>query len=196
MFNLAMLAIPAIAGSALFGGAHTPAPTASLPHTQVAIVQVNHDPDTGVSGTYWSNDNFTRIFSVRETAPGTYDVQSSDIGTWNAIPRAIAPLSAGNTAMGTNEHGLIIGRADFTVSSEAGGASEANLRAALGGHLVVSNGSVSYTQLVQDLFPAGATITGDFNTYSWTYFGPHGEKMVQATAGNTDTPVGLFTNGG
>jgi len=33
-------------------------------------------------------------------------------------------------------------------------------------------------------------------TYSWTYFGPHGEQMVQATAGNTDTPVGLFTNGG
>jgi hypothetical protein len=49
---------------------------------------------------------------------------------------------------------------------------------------------------IAHLFPAGATVTGDFNTYSWTYFGPHGEQMVQATAGNTDTPVGLFTNGG
>jgi hypothetical protein len=33
-------------------------------------------------------------------------------------------------------------------------------------------------------------------SYSWTYTYPSGEVMVQSGKGNTDTPAGIFTNGG
>jgi hypothetical protein len=126
-----------------------------------------------------------------------YDVRASDYGTWNAIPNAAAPLDqTGQTHMGS-EHGWFTGGADFTVSSPNGGASEANLLRALGGHFTVSNGTTTYSQLVQDLFPAGATVTSAFSTWGWAYHYGN-EVMVQqsATPNYSDTPADIFTNGG
>jgi len=43
--------------------------------------------------------------------------------------------------------------------------------------------------------PGGVVVT--VNSYSWTYTYPAtGEVMVQSSSRNTDTPVGIFTNGG
>ena len=195
---VAALAIPAVAAGALLAAAGG-ASAATLPaqSPQYAYVQLHNDPDSNVTGTNWASDDIARFFTVTQTSPGTYDIKISDYGAWNAIPGAAAPLDyTGLTHMG-HEHGWFTGGADFTVSSSGGGASEANLRAALGGHLVVSDDSTGSTALVQDLFPAGATVTGSFNTWGWTYhYGQ--EVMVQQSASPsyTDTPAGIFTNGG
>jgi hypothetical protein len=193
---LAAAAAPLALGAILLGTAGRASAATVTPAPQHAYVQVQNDPDSNVTGTNWANDNISRFFTVRQTTPGVYDVQTSDYGVWNAIPGAAAPLDAtGQTHMGS-EHGWFTGGADFTVSSPNGGASQANLLRALGGHFTVSNGA-STTALVQDLFPAGATVTSAFNTWSWTYHYGNEVMVQQSAAPNyTDTPTKIFTNGG
>jgi hypothetical protein len=197
----AALAAPALALGALLASAGG-ASAATLP--QVLHVQVLNDPDSGVyQGMTWANDNISRWYQVTYLGSNNYDVRTTDYGIWNAVPGAIAPLdTTGTTHMGS-EHGLFTGRAHFVVNSPNGAPSEALLRSALGGTTTVdaATSSASYGQLILDAFPSGATLTDQFDPWSWTYFGPHGERMVQQAASlgtpYSDSPTaGIFTNGG
>jgi hypothetical protein len=190
------LAAPVLAVAGLLASAGG---ASAATHPQVMHAQILNDPDSNVTGGTWANDHISRWYRATETSRGVYDVKITDFGIWNAVPRAAAPLDySGATHMGS-EHGLFFGGADFTVTSPNGAPSQANLRKALGGQAVINDATAlvgSNTQ-VADLFPAGATVTGSFNTWGWKYY-HRGEVMVQqsATPSYTDTPVGIFTNGG
>jgi hypothetical protein len=200
---LAAAAAPAALAAVLLG---TAGQASAATTTQVAHVQLANNPDSGVSGQNWALDNVNRTFTVTPVTgrANTYNVQVTDEGTWNAIAGAPAPLDgSATTAMGS-ESGHFSGGATFTVFSPNGGASEANLHAALNqpGNGVIKvdynvTPGVTYSQLVQDLFPQGATVTGSFTSWGWTYNNSN-ERMTQQSAAPsyTDTPVGLFTNGG
>jgi hypothetical protein len=179
--------------------------SASTTNTQSITLKISHDGDSGVYGNYWANDNLTRKFSVTYQGGGVYDVTTSDSGTWNAVARQVAPLDyTGTTSMGS-ESGPLSGGATFVITATSPPSASA-LKANLAGsytqpgnsNQVDYTGTAGYQTLVEDLFPA-SSVTSDnaFTTYSWTYtYTPTGEVMVQASAGNTDTPTGIFTNGG
>jgi hypothetical protein len=204
-----MVTAVAVAFSVVFGLAAL-AGTASAGTTNVQSItlKITGDPDSGICGNTWANDNLTRKFTVTSLGSGDYSVAASDDGTWTAIPGATAPLSPTCTGAGMgSESGTITGGATFTVHSPDGAPSAALLKAALAGsstspgksNQVNFTGSASYGQFVQDLFPAGAVVTGSFLTWGWTYtYAPTGEVMVQQSAAPnyTDTPSGIFTSGG
>ena len=120
--------------------------------------------------------------------------------------------------MGNGENGPLKGSAIIVVTNAAGPPSAAHERSFLklegattylNGQIITVNGNVngqpgtggtSFTDLVANLFPnpmgpGGVVVT--VTSYSWTYTYPAtGEVMVQSSSGNTDTPVGIFTNGG
>jgi hypothetical protein len=189
------VAAPALAVAALLasaGGASADA----VP--QVMHAQIINDPDSNVTGGNWANDSISRIYRVTDLGSSNYDVKISDFGWWKAIPGASAPLDYTGTKLMGSEQGVFYGGADFTVNSPGGAPSQAYLRTALGGQAVINDATAitGTNAQVADLFPNGATVTGSFNTWSWTYLGPHWERMVQSSTGDSDTPVGIFTNGG
>ena len=197
--KIIMLAVPAIAAATMLGMAGVA--SASTGSQAEMHVQIFGDPDSGVCGNYWATDDINRTFKVTDNNDGTFNVATNDDGTWHATAGQHAPLDfTCRTAIGS-ESGPMHGYATFTVSSPNGGASQANLDAALnsGNGVPKLDGSSApaYDQLVLDLFPAGAKLTSDFTTWGWRYE-YRGEVMVQqsVTPNYTDAPAGIFTNGG
>jgi hypothetical protein len=218
-FLRVLIAAGAAVGLAAFGlTASAGAASAMTPVT----VQISADPGVTVCGPYWGLNYTDRTFTATKLSAGKWDVKTSDTGTWAAWPGALAPLdsrcSTSPTSMGDLENGPLTGSADFIVTGAAGPPSAANMRFNLkmegattfvDGRIITVNagisglpgtGGTSFTDLVGNLFPnplgpdqVDVTVT----SYSWTYtYPPTGEVMVQSSTGNTDTPVGIFTNGG
>lgn len=208
-----------LAGAAAFMAAVIPASAAlaspahhRAPRPQNFYLELSKDADSGFCGN-WAQDDLFRTFTVRALGGGQYAVSTTDVGTWHAIPGAVAPLSSPcdpAAVMGSHESGPMYGADTFTVAA-SGPASERNLETALAGDFLhggygfvpVLDGSknIPFSETVLALFPPGAafTATGDFTTWSDTYYffrAGHREVQVQSYLGYSDTPVGIFTNGG
>ncbi len=129
-----------------------------------------------------------------------------------------APLDPiGDTAMG-NERGPLLGGAELTVTGAQGPPSAANLKSNLmmeGNTITYANGVITvkggypaqggnpgtgYTALVSNLFPnptGPGGVSVSWVRYAWAYtYLPAREVYVYSSNGLTDTPVGIFTNGG
>jgi len=218
-FLRALIAAGAAVGLAAFGlTASAGAASAMTPVT----IQISADPAVTICGPYWGLNYTDRTFTATKISAGKWDVKTSDTGTWAAWPGALAPLdascSASPTSMGLLENGPLTGNADFTVTGAAGPPSAANERSWLkyegattyvDGRIITVNGNINgqpgtggttFTDLVANLFPnpmGPDQVDVTVSSYSWTYtYPPTGEVMVQSSSGNTDTPVGIFTNGG
>ncbi len=183
-------------------------------------VQISADPAVGVCGNYWGLNYTDRTFTATKISSGKWDVKTSDKGTWVAWAGENAPLdsSCSKPMSGAGENGPLKGSAHIVVTHAAGPPSAANERSFLkkegattyvDGSIITVNGNIngqpgtggtSFTSLVANLFPnpmGPGAVTVTVKSYSWTYTYPAtGEKMVRSSSGNTDTPVGIFTNGG
>jgi hypothetical protein len=218
-FVRVLIAAGAAVGLAAFGlTASAGAASAMTPVT----VQISADPGVTVCGNYWGLNYTDRTFTATKVSAGKWDVKTSDTGIWLAWSGERAPLdsscSTSSTSMGDGENGPLTGSADFIVTGAAGPPSAANERYFLkyegattyvDGRIITVNGNVNgqpgqggttFTDLVANLFPnpmGPNAVDVTVNSYSWTYTYPRtGEVMVQSSTGNTDTPVGIFTNGG
>jgi hypothetical protein len=209
-----------VAGSALclatFGlTASTGAASAMTPVT----VQISADAAINACGNNWGLQYTNRTFTATWVSAGKWDIKTSDKGVWLAWSGMTAPLdSSCSTSMGDGENGPLRGSADIIVTKAAGPPSAANLRSILklegattylDGSIITVNGNVNgqpgtggttFTDLVGNLFPnpmGPNAVVVTVKSYSWTYTYPlTGEVMVQSGKGNTDTPAGIFTNGG
>lgn len=218
-----LVAVAAAFGLAALGLAlGAPSASAGAGGSQVFYVRVLNVPDGNdlYTNGAWSDDNINRTFVVTEVSPGTYDVRTFDIGTWQAAPGVNAPLDpTGATAMG-NERGPLLGGAELTVTGAQGPPSAANLKPDLmkegsGSTITYTNGVITvqggypaqggnpgtgYTALVSNLFPNPTGPDGvsvSWVRYAWAYtYLPAREVYVYSSNGLTDTPVGIFTNGG
>lgn len=218
-FLRVLIAAGAAVGLAAFGlTASAGAASAMTPVT----VQISADPGVTVCGPDWGLNFTDRTFTATRVSAGKWDVKTSDTGVWVAWGGSLAPLdsscSASPTSMGLGENGPLTGSADFIVTGAAGPPSAAHMRfnlkmegdtTYLDGRIITVNGNIngqpgtngtSFTGLVGNLFPnpqGPNAVDVTVNSYSWTYTYPRtGEVMVQSSTGNTDSPVGIFTNGG
>lgn len=182
-------------------------------------VQISADAAGNSCGGNWGLNYTDRIFTATLVSAGKWKVTTSDQGVWLAWPDMAAPLDTGcSTAMGARESGPLTGSATIVVTKAAGAPSAANMRSNLkaegattylNGSIITVNGNVqgqsgtggtSFIDLVKNLFPnpmGPGGVVASIKSYSWTYtFPPTGEVMVRSSSGSTDTPAGIFTNGG
>ena len=208
-------------GLATWGLTASAATQAAAAMTPVTI-QISADAAISTCGPIWGLNYTNRTFTATKVSAGKWDVKTSDTGIWLAWPGAGAPLattcSTGVPPMGLLENGQLTGSADFIVTGAAGPPSAANERSWLkyegattyvDGRIITVNGNINgqpgtggttFTDLVANLFPnpmGPDQVDVTVSSYSWTYtYPPTGEVMVQSSSGNSDTPPGIFTNGG
>lgn len=211
-----LMAAGSALGLATFGAtASTGAAAAMVPVT----AQISADAAVNACASNWGLNYSNRTFTATQIALGKWNVKTSDKGVWVAWPGMSAPLDTScATSMGGGESGPLTGSATIVVTRTAGPPSAANMRANLrlqgattylDGSIITVNGNIegqagtggtSFTDLVANLFPnpmGPNAVVVTVKSYSWTYTYPAtGEVMVRSGSGSTDTPVGIFTNGG